>query len=55
MHSLLDKIEGILVKTFLILAVSVLVFQFLIKYPSWSNLLVLLNRLEGAVYDFPGL
>ena len=55
MLSPLDKIEAFLIKTFLVLALLVLIVQILLNHPLWSDVLVLLNRLEGAVYEFSGL
>ena len=51
MPTLLDKIEAILIKTFLLLAALALIFQLVARYPRWADVLVLLNRLEGAVYN----
>jgi hypothetical protein len=52
---LLDKIETLLIKIFLLLTGLLILFQLLVNHPSWSDLLVLLNRLEGAVYKYSGL
>lgn len=55
MFTLLDKIETLLIKIFLFLAGFLILFQLLLNHPSWSNILVLLNRLEGVVYNYSGL
>ena len=49
--TLLDKIEAILIKSFLLLAALALIFQLVARHPRWADMLVLLNRLEGAVYN----
>ncbi|MDD3073113.1 MAG: hypothetical protein PHS56_01600 [Eubacteriales bacterium] len=55
MHPLLDKIETLLIKVFLILFGFLILFQLMANNPGWSDILVLLNRLEGAVYKYSGL
>ena len=51
----LDKVEAFLIKSFLVLAGCVLVFQVLAKKPVLADLLILLHRLEGAVYQYSGI
>jgi len=51
----LDKIEIFLVKCFLILAVAVVLCQLIIRHPSMSEVVVLLDRLEGVVYTYGGI
>jgi len=51
----LDKVETFLIKLFLVLASFILIFQVLAKNPVFSDLLILLNRLEGAVYQYSGI
>ncbi|HOC06026.1 MAG TPA: hypothetical protein PKN71_01780 [Bacillota bacterium] len=53
--TILDKIECFLIKIFLLLAILLVIFQLLGKLSPWSDVVILLNRLEGAVYNYSGL
>ena len=55
MSQLLNRIEEILIKVFLLLAATLVLSQYIIRHPRWAEVLVLINRLEGAVYHYGGL
>jgi len=48
----LDKIEVTLIKTFLVLAILLVLCQCILHSPRFSQAFVLLNRLEGIVYTY---
>lgn len=50
----LDKIEIFLIKVFLVLVASLVIVQVIIRDPRWSQVLVLIDRLEGLVYTYGG-
>lgn len=50
MFKWVDRIEEILIKTFLVLFVCVILIQYIIQHPRWADILVLINRLEGISY-----
>jgi len=50
----LDKIEILLIKILMALACGLAFFQYAAAHPRWSQILVLLNHIEGAIYQGGG-
>lgn len=46
----LDKIEIILIKAFLVLAVGIIICQCIALHPDLADVFILINRLEGITY-----
>lgn len=50
MFAWLDKIEIFLVKAFVVLALALVISQFIALHPVLADIFVLINRLEGVTY-----
>ncbi|MGI6364406.1 MAG: hypothetical protein ACOX2G_01410 [Bacillota bacterium] len=46
----MDKIEIFLVKAFVVLALALIFFQFVVLHPALADFFVLIKRLEGVTY-----
>lgn len=50
MFQWLDKIEIILIKAFIVLALGIIISQCIALHPALADIFVLINRLEGVSY-----